>query len=158
LGVFAGVNKAISVEYHTLAEQVNDSMVQERLLALLSGFFGALALLIATIGLYGTLSYWVSRRQAEFGIRMALGAQPRSILLLAIRDVVLILGGGISGGVGISLVAMRVLEGLLFEVPARDSLTITVATAVLSCMAFVAGYLPARRAMRVDPMVALRYE
>ena len=84
----ASVNKEIPLEFHTLAEQVDDSMVQERMLALLSGFFGALALLLAMIGLYGTLSYLVAQRQTEFGIRMALGAQPGSILRLVMRDVV----------------------------------------------------------------------
>ena len=152
------VNKGISLEFHMLAEQVNDSMVQERLLALLSGFFGALALLLAMIGLYGTLSYLVSQRQGEFGIRMALGAQPRSILLLVARDVGTILGCGITAGLGMSLAAVRVLQGLLFGLPARDAVTLTVATCILSGVALIAGYIPARRAMRVDPLVALRYE
>jgi predicted permease len=154
----AGVNKGIPLEFDTLAEQVNDSMIQERLLALLSGFFGALALLLAMIGLYGTLSYLVSQRQTEFGIRMALGAQPSSILLLVSRDVVTILGGGIAVGGGISLATVRVLQGLLFGLPARDVVTLTAATCILSGVALVAGYLPARRAATVDPMVALRYE
>jgi len=152
------VNKGISLEFHMLAEQVNDSMVQERLLALLSGFFGALALLLAMIGLYGTLSYLVSQRQGEFGIRMALGAQPRSILLLVARDVGTILGCGITAGLGMSLAAVQVLQGLLFGLPARDAVTLTVATCILSGVALIAGYIPARRAMRVDPLVALRYE
>src|SRR5947208_11744508 len=109
-----------------LAEQVNDSMVQERLLALLSGFFGALALLLAMIGLYGTLSYLVSQRQGEFGIRMALGAQPRSILLLVASDVGTILGCGITAGLGMSLAAVQVLKGLFVWIPARDDVNTAV--------------------------------
>src|SRR5437016_7073103 len=123
----AGVNKEIPLEFDTLAEQVNDSMIQERLLALLSSFFGALAMLLAVIGLYGTLSYLVSQRQTEFGIRMALGAQPGSILLLMARDVVAILGCGTAVGVGISLATVRVLQGLLFGLPARDAITLIAA-------------------------------
>jgi putative ABC transport system permease protein len=152
------VNKGISIEFRSLARQVNDSMVQERLLALLSGFFGALALLLATIGLYGTLSYLVSQRTSEFGVRMALGAQRVSILRLVMRDVLLVLSGGVVAGVGLSLAATRILQDLLFQLPARDAVTLGAAVGVLSAVAIAAGYLPARRATHVDPMVALRHE
>jgi len=152
------VNKQIPLEFHTLAEQVNDSMVQERMLALLSGFFGALALLLAMIGLYGTLSYLVAQRQTEFGIRMALGAEPGSILGLVMRSVIAVLAVGVVAGVGISLAATRVLQQLLFGLSPRDAFTIVAAVAVLSVVALIAGYLPARRATKVDPMVALRNE
>jgi predicted permease len=154
----AGVSKAIPLEFGTLAEQIDDSLVQERLLATLSTFFGALALLLAVIGLYGALSYLVTQRQVEFGIRMALGAPRASILRLVMRDVVLVLGGGVVAGAAISLAAVGVLQKMLFGLAARDSFTMLVSIAVLSAVAIVAGYLPARRAMRVDPMVALRYE
>src|SRR5579863_473276 len=154
----AGVNKEIPLEFRTLAEQVSDSMVQERLLALLSGFFGALALLLAMVGLYGTLSYLVTQRQTEFGVRMALGAPPGSILGLVMRDVVAVLAGGMVVGVGLSLATTRWLQQMLFGLGPRDTLTIGAAVAVLSAVALVAGYLPARRATKVDPMVALRYE
>jgi ABC-type antimicrobial peptide transport system permease subunit len=143
---------------HTLAEQVNDSMVQERLLALLSGFFGALALLLAMIGLYGTLSYVVNQRQTEFGVRMALGAQPRSILQLVMRDVIALLAAGVVAGTGVSLASTRLLQQMLFGLSARDAATILAAAAVLTAVALLAGYLPARRATKVDPMVALRCE
>jgi len=154
----AGVNKGISVEFRTLTQQVNDSISQERLLALLSGFLGALALLLAMVGLYGTLSYLVTQRHTEFGVRMALGAQPDSILRLVMYDLVLVLAGGLAAGICISLAATRVLQQMLFGLSPRDAATIVAAAAVLSAVALLAGYLPARRATKVDPMVALRYE
>jgi len=152
------VNKEIPLEFHTLAEQVNDSMVQERMLALLSGFFGILALLLAMIGLYGTLSYLVAQRQTEFGIRMALGAERGSILRLVMRSVISVLALGVVAGIGISLAATRVLQQLLFGLGARDAGTMIAAVAVLSVVAIIAGYLPAGRATKVDPMEALRNE
>ena len=154
----AGVNKQVSLDFHTLAERVDDSLVAERLLALLSAFFGALALLLAMIGLYGTLSYLVSRRHAEFGLRMALGAPPDSILRLVMRDLAVILVGGMTVGICISLATVRLLQSMLFEIDARDTTTLLAAVGVLSAVAMVAGYVPARRATKVDPMVALRYE
>jgi predicted permease len=154
----AGVSKTIPLDFTTLAQQVDDSLVQERLLATLSTFFGGLALLLAMIGLYGALSYLVSQRQPEFGIRMALGATQRSILGLVMRDVVLVLVGGLATGTGISLAVVGVLQKMLFGLAARDTVTLLASIGVLSAVAFFAAYLPARRAMRVDPMVALRYE
>jgi putative ABC transport system permease protein len=154
----AGVNRGISIEFHTLTQQVNDSLVQERLLALLSGFFGALALLLAMVGLYGTFSYLVTQRRAEFGIRMCLGAQRGSILRLVMLDLIAVLAGGLVVGICVSLAATRVLQQMLFGLGPRDPLTLVAASGVLSAVALVAGYLPARRATKVDPMVALRYE
>jgi putative ABC transport system permease protein len=152
------VSKAIPLEFHTLAEQVDDSLVQERLLATLSTFFGALALLLAMIGLYGALSYLVAERQPEFGIRMALGAPRGSLLRLVMRDVVIVLAGGLAAGACLALATVGMLEKMLFGLAPHDSCTFLAAMGVLSAVAVVAGYLPARRAMRVDPMVALRYE
>ena len=154
----AGVSKTIPLDFATLAQQVDDSLVQERLLATLSTFFGGLALLLAMIGLYGALSYLVTQRQPEFGIRMALGAPQKSILGLVMRDVVLVLAGGLAAGTCISLAVVGLLQKMLFGLAARDTVTLLASIGVLSAVAFFAGYLPARRAMRVDPMVALRYE
>jgi predicted permease len=154
----AGVSSAIPLEFDTLAEQVNDSLVQERSLALLSGFFGALALLMAIIGLYGTFSYLVTQRQIELGIRMALGATPGSILGLVMRDLVAVLAGGLAAGILLSLAATRVLQQMLFGLGPRDTTTMLLAAGLLTAVALIAGYLPARRATKVDPMVALRYE
>jgi predicted permease len=156
--VVAGVNKAVPLEFYTLAEQVGDSLVQERLLATLSTFFGGLALLLAMIGLYGALSYLVAQRQTEFGIRMALGAPQDSILRLVMRDVVIVLVGGVAAGVCISLATVGLLQKMLFGLGARDTVTMITSVGVLSAVAFLAGYLPARRAMRVDPAAALRHE
>jgi predicted permease len=154
----AGVSKAIPLDFVTLAQQIDDSLVQERLLATLSTFFGGLALLLAMIGLYGALSYLVTQRQREFGIRMALGAPRDSILRLVMRDVLLVLAGGLAAGACLSFAVVGLLQKMLFGLAARDTLTLLASIAVLSAVAFCAGYLPARRAMRIDPMVALRYE
>jgi predicted permease len=154
----ASVSKAVPLDFGTLAEQVNDSLVQERLLATLSTFFGALALLLAMIGLYGALSYLVAQRQREFGIRMALGAPRGSILRLVMRDVIVVLAGGVAAGACLALATVGVLQKMLFGLAPRDSFTFIASIAVLSAVAALAGYLPARRATRVDPMVALRYE
>jgi predicted permease len=153
-----GVDKSISLEFNTLAQQVDDSLAQERMLATLSSFFGGLALLLAIIGLYGALSYMVTQRQTEFGIRTALGAARRSILLLVLRDVAVILIAGVAVGTCISLLTLQLLEKLLFGLAARDAATITLAIAALSIVALIAGYIPARRATKVDPIVALRCE
>jgi ABC-type antimicrobial peptide transport system permease subunit len=153
-----GVNKEISIDFRTLAEQVNDSLVEERMLALLSGFFGGLALLLAMIGLYGTLSYLVEQRQTEFGVRMALGAQAGSILRLVMRDVALVLIAGLAAGIGISLAAVNLLQKMLFGIAARDTVTLTAAVGALAAVACIAAYLPARRATKADPMAALRQE
>jgi putative ABC transport system permease protein len=152
------VSKAIPIEIHTLAAQVNDSMTRERLLAALSAFFGGLALLLATIGLYGTLSYLVTERRVEFGIRMALGARSRAILGLVMRDVLALVAGGVTAGIAISLGTGRLLGTLLFGLQPRDPATMAMAAGLLAAVCFAASYMAARRATKVDPMVALRHE
>jgi predicted permease len=152
------VNKSIALQFRTLAEQVNDSIVPERLLATLSGFFGALALLLAMIGLYGVLAYLVLRRQREIGIRLALGAQRSAILRMIMGDVGRLFLVGAAVGVGITWATTRFAQSLLFGLQAHDVKTIALGIGLLAVVACVASYLPARRAMRVDPAVTLRCE
>lgn len=142
----------------TLAEQIDDSVSRERLVAVLSSFFGLFALLLASLGLYGVMAYAVTRRTREIGIRMALGAQKNRVLRLVLRDTVLLALIGIGIGLPVVLASSRLTKELLFELTPTDPLTITVATVVLIFIATLAGYLPARRAAQVDPLVALRYE
>jgi len=110
------------------------------------------------IGLYGALSYLVTQRSTEFGIRLALGAPPVSILRLVLRDVVIVLVAGSFAGIAISFAATRLLQKLLFGLTPHDPITMLVAVAILATVALVAAYFPARRATRTDPMQALRYE
>lgn len=154
----ADISKPASLEFITLSQQVDDSLAQERLLAMLSAFFGVLAVLLTAIGLYGVMAYVVTQRTHEIGIRMALGAQPSSVLRLVMRDVAVLLGVGAGSGILASLWLTRLVQQLLFGVPATDAVTLSFAVVTLFVVALVASYLPARRAMRVDPMVALRYE
>jgi predicted permease len=154
----AGVNREIPIEIHTLKAQVDESITRERVLAALSAFFGGLALLLATIGLYGTLSYLVAQRRIEFGIRMALGATSRSILKLVMRDVSTLLIGGIVTGIGLSLATTRLLSALLFGIEARDPATLAASGALIAAVSLVAGLLAARRATRIEPLAALRQE
>jgi putative ABC transport system permease protein len=154
----AGVNRQIPLQFNTLEQQLDDNMVQERLLAILSAFFGAVALLLAMIGLYGTVSYQVTLRKSEFGIRMALGARVASIVRLVLREVAIILAIGVAAGVIVSLAATSALGKLLFGLGPRDVTTIAGAAALLSIVAVAAAAVPARRAARVDPMIALRCE
>jgi putative ABC transport system permease protein len=142
----------------TFAEQINESVGQERLIALLSSFFGLFALLLAALGLYGVMAYTVARRTREIGIRMALGAQTDGVLWLVLRETLLLVLIGIAIGLPVALAATQLIEGLLFGLTATDPLTIMLATSVMIVIAALAGYLPARRAARVDPMVALHNE
>lgn len=145
-------------EVVSLSDHVGRSLVQQKLTARLGAFFGLLALLLACIGLYGVLSYAVARRTNEIGIRMALGAQSRNVLWLVLREALLLAGIGIGIGLIASVALTRTAKTLLFGLQPNDPLTITLATALLFSVAVIAGYLPARRASRVDPMIALRDE
>ena len=142
----------------TLSEQVGRSLVQQKLVARLATFFGLLALLLACIGLYGVMSYGVARRTNEIGIRMALGARTISVLWLVLRESLVLVAIGLMVGVLASLTVTKTAASLLYELKPNDPLTIALATLLLAAVAALAGYLPARRAARVDPMVALRDE
>jgi ABC-type antimicrobial peptide transport system permease subunit len=127
-------------------------------MAMLSGFLGALALLIACIGLYGLTSYTVTRRTNEIGIRMALGAQRGHVLWLIMRQTLLLVLIGTAIGVPAALAAGRLIASMLYGLTPTDPVTLIVATGVLAIVAAFAGYIPARRATKIDPMEALRYE
>jgi predicted permease len=142
----------------TFADQINQSVSRERLVALLSSFFGLFALLLASLGLYGVMAYAVTRRTRELGIRMALGARAGDVRWLIVRETMLLVLIGIAIGLPVALLATRVTEGLLFGLTPNDPLTITLATLLLVAIAALAGYLPARRASQVDPLLALRCE
>jgi ABC-type antimicrobial peptide transport system permease subunit len=143
---------------HTQEELVDRLLSQERMIAKLSGFFGILALVLACIGLYGLLSYEVSRRTREIGIRMALGAQRRGVLTLVVGHGIVLAITGAIGGTGVTLGVTRYLKSMLYDIHANDPATIAGVAVLLTLVAVAACYIPARRAMRVDPMVALRYE
>ena len=142
----------------TLAAEVDDSIVNQRLVAQLSTFFGLLAVFLACIGIYGLMSYAVTRRTNEIGIRMALGARQSNVLWLVMKDVVILVGIGLAVGVPAALAGGRLVSNMLFGLAPADPLSLLAAVTLLLAVALLAGYLPARRASRVDPTVALRYE
>jgi len=142
----------------TQTEQIAETLVYERLFARLSSFFGLLALVLASVGLYGMMSYAVARRTNEIGIRMALGAEKGMILQMALQEAMTLVALGIVIGVPAAVVASRLIATILYGLKSTDPLTISLATTVLAAVALLACYIPARRAMKVDPMVALRYE
>ena len=157
--VVAQVNTNLPLfDVKTESEQIDRLLFQERLVARLSGFFGLLALVLACVGLYGLLSYEVSRRTREIGIRMALGAHPGTVLKLVLRQGIALAIVGAGVGIGVAVGVMRYLASMLYDVHANDPLTMIGVAVLLIIVALAACYIPARRAMRVDPMVALRYE
>jgi predicted permease len=147
---------------HTLAEEMGAVLVRDRLIATLSSVFSALALVLACVGLYGLLSFSVVQRSAEMGIRMALGANRADVVWTVMREALLLVAAGLIIGIPLALALGRLasnrISGLLFGLQPTDPITIATATMVLALIAAGAGYLPARRASRVDPMVALRNE
>jgi ABC-type antimicrobial peptide transport system permease subunit len=150
------IDKNITFELRTLETQLADSLIQERLLAMLSGFFGGLALLVAGIGLYGMMSLAVARRRNELGVRMALGADARGVISLVLRDVAIITIIGLIAGTALAFASGRLVTSLLYGLTPTDPSTVALAIALLAGVALLAGYLPARRAARLDPMIALR--
>jgi predicted permease len=146
------------VEAVRMSEHVGRSLVQQKLIARLSSFFGLLALLLACIGLFGIMSYSVAKRTNEIGIRMALGADRGDVLRLMLREGLAPVFIGVAIGLPAALVGARLITSLLFGLTPADPLTIFVATMLLLLVAALAGYLPARKASRVDPITALRCE
>jgi putative ABC transport system permease protein len=131
---------------------------RERFQMLLLALFAALALVLACVGLYGVISYAVAQRTHEIGVRMALGAQSRDVLSLVIRQGMVLTIAGLLVGIAVGLAATRVMTDMLFGVTATDAVTFVSAGVLLVIVAFLACYVPARRATKVDPLVALRYE
>ncbi|PYT65553.1 MAG: multidrug ABC transporter substrate-binding protein [Acidobacteria bacterium] len=142
----------------TAEMQISNSLVTERMIASLSTVFGFLATMLAVIGLYGVMSYTVAQRTREIGIRMALGAEQGSVVWMVMRDVLRLIGIGVVVGIPAALALTRVVQSQLFGLTGHDPRTLAIATVALTSVACAAGYLPAFRASRLDPMKALRYE
>ena len=141
-----------------MEQTVDEALFNERMLALLSGSFGLLATVLAAIGLYGVMSYTVSRRTREIGIRIALGAERGTVIWMVLKEVALLTLVGIGLGVPAALGLSQLVRSQLFGISPADPLTIGVAAVTLALVALLAGYIPARRASRVQPVLALRYE
>ncbi len=164
-GLAASVGRAVAralpeagFTEHLMTDQLGAAVQQERLIAMLAGFFGGLALLLAALGLYGVTSYSVNRRRAEIGIRLALGADRGGVLRMVIGRVVWLVACGVVLGGALSVWASKFIATLLFNVTPRDPLTFAVSTTVLFTAALTAGWLPARRAASIDPAHVLREE
>jgi ABC-type antimicrobial peptide transport system permease subunit len=155
----AQVDENLAIEkIQTVSEHLKHFTDQESMVSQLSGSFSILALLLACIGLYGVMTYNVVRRTNEIGIRMALGAQVDGVLWMVLKESLVLLAVGIGIGVPVTLAATRLIKTQLFGLSATDPLTLAGAVVAIAVVTLVAAYLPARRAGRVDPMVALRYE
>jgi len=148
----------IAITFRNFHTMIDESLLQERLMATLSGFFGFVAALLATVGLYGVVSYMVIRRTNEIGIRMALGADRAGILKMILREAGVLLTIGVGLGVVLSIVGARTAHALLYGLKSYDPMTLLVSVALLAIVALVASSLPAQRASKLDPMVALREE
>lgn len=142
----------------TLEQAVWDSFATKRLATVLLGLFAAVAITLASVGLYAIVAYSVAQRTRDIGIRMALGARPRDVLAVTLGEGWRLAMAGLAGGIVAALVATRLMRSLVFEVSTSDPLTFAVTASMLAAIALVASYVPARRATRIDPMIALRYE
>jgi len=157
--VVARIDPTLPVtDLKTMRTQIRESLFADRLVAALSAAFGFVAMALAAIGLYGLMSYAVSLRTREIGIRLALGAQRRAVLLMVLREAALLTATGVAVGLPAGYAAARLVESQLFGIQARDPLAFAMATGILISAALVAGYVPAARATRLDPIVALRHE
>jgi putative ABC transport system permease protein len=153
------LNKDVSVfSVQTMAERIGAQLAADRMIAVLLSIFGGGALLLAAIGIYGVIGYSVAQRTHDIGIRIALGAEQRDILKLIIGQGMVLIAIGAGIGLALAFAATRVLKSLLFGISATDPLTFTVVVILLMAVALLACYLPARRATKVDPLEALRYE
>ena len=156
--VFSQISPEMAYDFTIFQSMIRENLLRERLMATLSGFFGPLAGLITSLGIYGVISYLVARRTNEIGIRMALGAQPSNVLRMILKETMLLTLTGIAIGLPCALACGRLISRFLYGLKPADPAAIGLAALAMGGVAFLAGYLPARRAMRVDPMVTLRYE
>ncbi len=141
-----------------MTEVLNLSLATQRFTMLLLGIFAALALVLAAIGIYGVIAYSVTQRTHEIGIRRALGAGTSDVVKMIAREALVLAGSGIVVGVAASMAVTRLISGLVFGVSVTDPVTFVAVAILLAAVAFLATFIPARRAIKVDPMVALRYE
>ena len=158
LGIMSELAPGASVEFRSIETGFRYAAARDRVIAALAGSFAALALLLSAIGLYGVMSHQVIRRRQEFGVRVAIGAAPASVTALILRQAMWIIGIGVAVGLAGALVSGRMIAALLFDVTPTDPASIAIAAVFLSAVTVLAGLIPARRAARVDPMVALREE
>jgi putative ABC transport system permease protein len=166
LGLAAAVRNEVTAldkdqpvaDIQTMEQRLAASLAEPRFNMLLLGIFAAVALALAAVGLYGVMAYGVTQRTHEIGIRMALGAQRSNVLKLVVRQGMVMALIGVVLGLAASFALTRVMTSLLFGVSATDPLVFTVIALLLAAVAFIASYIPARRAIKVDPMIALRYE
>ena len=152
------VDSKIGVSYNVLSTNVKDALLRERLLATLSGGFGALAAILTLVGLYGVVAYSVARRTNEIGVRMALGANPSKIVRLVLRETGIMVTAGAAIGAVLAVMAGRGAATLLFNVPPHDPVLLVSAIGLLSLIAGIASYAPARRATKIQPIAALRID
>jgi ABC-type antimicrobial peptide transport system permease subunit len=151
-----GVDRNLTFTFRSLQDRVDASLTQERLVALLTGFFGTLALLLAGLGLYGVTSYAVTRRRNEIGIRMALGAEPSGVVRLVLVRELALVALGVVIGTGVSWWSSQLIASLLYDLQPRDAGTLVSAAVALTTVGVLASWLPAYRASRIDPAEALR--
>lgn len=156
--VIESMGRHIAIKTETMDQRLDRVLTTDRIIALLSTFFGGLALLLASIGLYGLMSYAVERRTSEIGVRMALGAQRATVRTLILKDVMGLVVAGLAIGIPVAWASSRLVSGMIFGVAVDDPFTVALASAILIAVAALAGYLPARRASMIDPIAALRAE